>query len=151
MSRSKTNNQNAWFVRAGAVLPMAEKGIRNLQDPSNALRLVVIPGKAPASVVHYEDDGISQRYVEEYALIRIEKRVSGGRTVLDISAREGTYAGAPATRRISVVLEGVTAPPSSVRLNGTPLGADAVATDAGKVEITLPESSVTQALHLEIL
>ena len=89
--------------------------------------------------------------MEEYAITRIEKRVSGGRTVLDIGAREGAYTGAPATRRISVVLEGVTAAPSSVRLNGTPLGADAVATDAGKVEITLPESSVTQALHLEIL
>jgi Alpha-glucosidases, family 31 of glycosyl hydrolases len=146
-----TLDQNAWFVRAGAVIPMAEKGIRNLQDPSNALRLVVIPGKAPASVAHYEDDGLSQRYVEEYALTRIEKRVSGGRTVLDIGAREGTYAGAPATRRISVVLEGVTAAPSAVRLNGAPLGADAVTTNAGNVEITLPESSVAQALHLEIL
>ena len=144
-------DQNAWFVRAGAVIPMAGEGIRNLQDASNDLRLVVIPGKAPASVVHYEDDGISQRYVEEYALTRIEKRVSGRKTVLDVGAREGTYAGAPATRRFSVVLEGVTAVPSSVRLNGAPLATDAIGLRSGKVVVSLPESPAGEALHLEIL
>ena len=143
-------DQNAWFVRGGAVIPMAAKGIRNLQDPSNVLRLMVVPGNAPASIVHYEDDGISQSYVQDYALTRIEKRVSGKRTFITVGAREGSYAGAPETRRISVVLEGVAQKPASVKLNGQALSSEAVSVQDGKVEITLPESAVSQVLNVEI-
>ena len=148
---SYTLDQNPWFVREGAVIPMAEEGIRNLQDPSNALRLLVIPGKAPATIVHYEDDGISQSYVEDYATTRIDKTVSGNKTILTVAAREGTYTGAPSTRRISVVLEGVSAAPKSVVLNGNKIAPEAVCVGGGKVVVNMPELPASTTLCLEIV
>ncbi len=143
-------DQNPWFVRAGAVIPMAPEGIRNLQDATNALRLVIVPGKASSKIVHYEDDGISQSYVKDFATTVIEKTVSGRKTVLKIGAREGSYAGAPATRCISVVLEGVAKAPVAVRLNGAALPAEAVCVGGGKTAIALPESPASQPLTVEI-
>ncbi len=137
-------------MRGGAVLPLAEEGIRNLQDASNGLRLMVVPGSAACKIVHYEDDGISQSYEKEFARTVIEKSVSGRKTVLKIGAREGSYAGAPATRRISVLLEGVAVTPSAVLLDGTPLPTEAVCLGGGRVTITLPEAPADKAQVLEI-
>ncbi|MBR5905488.1 MAG: DUF5110 domain-containing protein [Bacteroidales bacterium] len=147
---SYTLDQNPWFVRGGAVLPLAEEGIRNLQDASNVLRLMVVPGSAACKIVHYEDDGISQSYEKEFAQTVVEKSVSGRKTVLKIGAREGSYAGAPATRRISVLLEGVDVKPSAVLLDGSPLPAEAVCLGGGRVTIVLPEAPADKAQVLEI-
>ena len=147
---SYTIDQNPWFVRGGAVLPLAEEGIRNLQDATNVLRLMVVPGSAACKIVHYEDDGISQSYEKEFAQTVVEKSVSGRKTVLKIGAREGFYAGAPATRRISVLLEGVDEKPSAVLLDGAPLPAEAVCLGGGRVTITLPEAPANKAQVLEI-
>lgn len=143
-------DQNPWFVRAGAVIPLAPEGIRNLQEQETGLRLMVVPGSAPCKIVHYEDDGISQNYVRGYASTSIEKSVSGRKTVLKIGAREGSYDGAPASRCISVVLEGVTKAPAAVRLNGTALPSDAVCVGGGKVSVCLPESPASRPLTVEI-
>ncbi|MBO4670670.1 MAG: DUF5110 domain-containing protein [Bacteroidales bacterium] len=145
-----TIDQNPWFVRAGAVIPMAPEGIRSLQDATNALRLMIVPGKASCKIVHYEDDGVSQSYVRDFATTEIEKTVSGSKTLLRIGAREGTYAGAPATRCLSVLLEGVTKAPAAVRLNGRALPSDAVCLGGGRIIITLPESPAAEALAVEI-
>ncbi len=143
--------ENPWFVRAGAVIPLAPEGIRNLQDPSNELRLMVVPGKASCSFEHYEDDGVSQSYVRDYAITHIEKTVSGRKTTLLVGAREGSWDGAPSTRRISVVLEGVSKAPAKVLLGGSALPEGAVCTTGGKVVVQLPESPVSQPLKIEIL
>ena len=145
-----TIEQNPWFVRGGAVIPLAEEGIRNLQDASNALRLMIVPGNAPCKIVHYEDDGISQSYEKEFAQTVVEKTVSGRKTVLKIGAREGSFAGAPATRRISVLLEGVPAAPAAVLLNGSPLPAEAICLGGGRLTLSLPEAPASEALNLEI-
>jgi hypothetical protein len=109
-----------------------------------------VPGKASSKIVHYEDDGISQSYVNDFATTVIEKTVSGRKTVLKIGAREGSYADAPATRCISVVLEGVAKAPAAVRLNGAALPAEAVCVGGGKTAIALPESPASQPLTVEI-
>ena len=146
-----TIDQNPWFVRSGAVIPLAEEGIRNLQDASNALRLMVVPGKEACKIVHYEDDGVSQSYGRDFATTVIEKSVSGNRTVLTVAAREGSYDGAPATRRVSVLMEGVSSAPASVRLNGSPLSSGAICIGGGRLTINLAETPVGEALTLEIL
>ena len=143
--------QNPWFVRSGAVIPMAEEGIRNLQDASNVLKLMIIPGKSACSIEHYEDDGISQSYERDYAVTKISKTVSGRKTILNIGAREGSYAGAPATRRISILLEGQHTAPSTVLVNGSPLPEDAVCAGGGRVSINLPEKAAVEAVKVEIL
>ena len=142
--------QNPWFVKAGAVIPLAPEGILNLQEPTNALRLLVVPGKAPCKIVHYEDDGISQAYGTEFATTVIEKSIRGGRMTLVIGARQGTWNGAPESRRLSIVLEGVDKAPRQVLVNGKLLDAAAVCTGGGRTVITLPESPASEALRVEV-
>ena len=145
-----TLEQNPWFVKAGAVIPMAPEGITNLQEQSNALRLMIVPGKASCKIEHYEDDGISQAYERVFATTTIEKSTSGGKTVVKIGPRKGSYAGAPSTRLISIELEGVNKAPAQVRCNGTALPASAVCTGGGRTTITLPEAPADEALRVEI-
>ena len=111
---------------------------------------MIVPGKAACSIVHYEDDGISQSYVKDYALTRIDKSVSGRKTTVRIAPREGSYAGACTTRRIILQMEGVGSAPASVKLNGSLLSPEAVCLGGGKLCINLPESSATEHLSVEI-
>ena len=129
---------------------MAAEGIRNLQDQSNELRLLVAPGKAACKIVHYEDDGVSQAYVKDFATTAIEKTVSGRKTVLTIGARQGSWDGAPSTRRISVVLEGVAKAPASVSVNGKAIEASAICTGGGKCVVILPEAPAASVQKVEI-
>ena len=145
-----TLEQNPWFVKAGAVIPMAPEGITNLQEQSNALRLMIVPGKAPCKIEHYEDDGVSQAYERVFATTTIEKSTAGGKTVVKIGPRKGSYAGAPSSRLISIELEGVNKAPAQVRCNGTALPASAVCTGGGRTTITLPEAPADEALRVEI-
>ena len=78
------------------------------------------------------------------------KSVSGRKTTLVVGARRGTWNGAPDTRRISIVLEGVNKAPSSVVVNGSALPASACCTGGGKTEITLPEASAAEAQRIDI-
>ncbi len=148
VSLDYTIGQNPWFVRAGAVIPLSAEGIQNLQQTSSELRLLVVPGKAACEIVHYEDDGISQSYETEYASTRISKKVSGRKTTLSIGAREGSYDGAPATRKLSIVLEGINAV-SSVKVNGMPLQSGAICSGGGKTVISLGEHPAETALKVE--
>ena len=141
--------ENPWFVRGGAVIPLAPAGIQNLQGDSGELRLMVVPGKAACSIVHYEDDGVSQAYGSEFATTAISKKCSGRKTVLDISARKGTYKGAPDSRCISVVLEG--AGKVSASMNGCELPGSAICTGGGRTVLSLGEHPVDVPVRLEII
>ena len=141
--------QNPWFVRAGAIIPLSREGIQNLQKPDSDLRLMVVPGKAASSIVHYEDDGISQSYGTQTATTIITKRSSGRKTVLEIGAREGSYKDAPERRSVSIVLEGVSNV-KSVKVNGLPLESGAVCTGGGRTVITLGDHPAAEALRVEI-
>lgn len=143
-------DQIPWFVREGAVIPLAEEGIQNLQTPSNRLRLLVVPGRAACRIEHYEDDGVSQSYERDYAKTTIKKTVSGGRLRLSIGACRGTFAGASDTRRISVLLEGVGSMPSRVELDGAALPSSCVRVECGRVVIDLPERPATEKIDLDI-
>ena len=66
---------------------------------------------------YYEDDGISQRYTTEFATTRITKRQEGAVIRAEIAAREGSYAGAPATRSYELRFP-ATFPPQRVTVNG---------------------------------
>ncbi len=110
--------QNAWFVKAGAIIPLAEEGIQNLQDKTNKYRIYVAPGKGHSEYVHYEDDGMSQAYPDAFAKTVISKTSSASSLTLEIGPREGSYKGMDAQRNISVILGGLQRKPSSVTLEG---------------------------------
>ena len=109
--------ENPWFVKAGAIIPMASPVISNLQEPSNVLRLLVAPGDGESSYIHYEDDGATQAYEAEFAVTEITKTSSASALSLKIAARKGSYKDMDCGRKISIILEGVY-PPKTVKLNG---------------------------------
>lgn len=115
-----TISENPWYVKAGAIIPLAAEGITNLQHEGNRWRIMVVPGNGKSEYVHYEDDGLTQNYINEFARTRIVKESSGNTLKLVVCPRKGSYKGMPDTRKLSVLLEGVTALPKSATVNGKP-------------------------------
>lgn len=116
-----TIDENPWFVREGAVIPLAGRKIRNLQEPSGELRLCVVPGPGRFDTTVYEDDGKTQAYPDAYATTDIHKTTTADFVEITVDARKGSYDGAPATRRISIEIQGAAAP-SKVIVNGSEAG-----------------------------
>jgi len=141
-------DQNPWFVRSGAVIPLAGEGLRNLQDKSDALRLLVVPGKSSFETRLYEDDGESQSYDTEYAFTRIRKYWKGSVLNLVVEPREGSFDGASTSRKISVVLEGQKELPRKVRLNSE--NVSDISLDGRRVLINLPSTPADQQVRLSI-
>ena len=111
-------SENPWYVRAGAIIPLAGKGITDLQTPGNEWRIMIAPGNGESSYVHYEDDGLTNSYDTEYATTLITSRASSRRTVVTVAPRCGSYRGMDAGRKLSVIFEGIGGTPSSVTVNG---------------------------------
>ena len=141
-------DQNCWFVKAGAIVPLAEEGIQDLQTATNAWRLYIAPGSGSSSYVHYEDDGVSQAYPTQFARTRIYKNASNSGLTVTVCAREGDYAGMPETRRLSLVLGGAARCPQAT-LDGQPLECryDAAAREA---TVILPEASASQPQTIQV-
>jgi len=140
-------SENPWFVKAGSVLPLAAADIRNLQEPSDVLRLLVVPGDGFSSYTAYEDDGISQAYEQQFATTKIDKYSDASSLTIEIGARQGSYTGMSGKRRVSVIVEGSYAP-LSVRVNGSDCswrydGASLA------VCIDLPESDASEPMRIE--
>lgn len=155
-----TLNENPWYVKAGAIIPMADENISSLQEKSNVLRLFVAPGDGESSYVHYEDDGETQAYSRDFAKTVITKQSSAAACRVEVGAREGNYEGMDPNRRLQVILEGVFVP-TSVSVNGKAISFANFAEDtpeqatwnySGKdlaVVVTLPEAAANQAVVVE--
>ncbi|MGN1212014.1 MAG: TIM-barrel domain-containing protein [Candidatus Cryptobacteroides sp.] len=115
-----TINENPYFIKAGAVIPMASPEIRSLQQHSNEIRFFVAPGGKDYETDLYEDDGHSQAYTEDFCITHLKKTCGKGSVTLTVSPREGSYEGADETRRIMVTFDGIL-PPEEIRVNGKPL------------------------------
>ena len=133
--------ENCWFVRAGAVIPMAREGIQSLQEKSNAFRVYVAPGRGRA--VYYEDDGVSEAYKTEYASTLIEKNASASGCTLTLAAREGYYKDMPSDREVTVVFGGLSRKPASVTLDGEALECSYDA-QTREASVKLPLSSAAE-------
>ena len=103
-----TIDENPWYLRAASVVPMCH-GLKNLQSITNSLDILVAPGEGECSYTHYEDDGVSQRYADEYAKTLIVNVCDASGQTVTVCPREGSYKGMPSTRRLSFVFEGVPA------------------------------------------
>ena len=141
-------DQNAWFVKAGAILPLAREGIQELQTPSNEYRIYVAPGKGRSSYVHYEDDGKSQAYPTDFATTTIRKNAAAGTLTVEIDAREGSYAGMLPTRKISLVLGGASRCPRA-SLGGVELECS-YNQETREATVSLPEAPASQALKVVV-
>ena len=142
-------DQNPWYVKSGAIIPLAPAGIENLQGGGSDLRLLVVPGEEGCCSV-YEDDGTTNKYDTQYATTPVSRQGN----VMTIDARKGSYDGAASERSISLVLEGRTEAPSAVLVDGkqvdfTVRPTPAVSTQA--VEITLPAMPASRKAVITIL
>lgn len=105
-----TINENPYFVKAGAVIPMAGTDIMNLQEQSDEIRLFVTPGEGEHRTSVYEDDGNTQAYDSEYAVTEIIKYSVADKVTVKVMPRKGHFNGISDSRRITIVLDGVVAP-----------------------------------------
>ncbi len=142
-------DENPWFVKAGSILPLAAEGIQNLQDKSDSLRLLIVPGTAVSSYTLYEDDEVSQAYTSRFATTHISKKGGNSSLTVEIAAREGSYKGMSDSRQFTIVLEGWKAAPAKVILNGKRVEAEHHVSKHG-VDVILPESSAKENLKIEI-
>lgn len=113
-----TIEENPYFVKAGAVIPMAGPQIMTLQKQSPELRLVVVPGHGESCAKVYEDDGSTQAYDTEYTVTEVTKMTTDTQVAVKVAPRRGSFEGMLPERKISVVLDGFYAP-SKVTVNGT--------------------------------
>jgi len=163
---SYTINENPWYVRAGAVIPMASEKITSLQSADNTLRLFVAPGHGSSTAKVYEDDGGTQAYVSEYATTAISKHSDIHGTHIEVSPRTGQFPSAATSRRVIIELANSYAP-TEVLFNGSPVrysrfaeressgneaSAEALWTYDGatlSVKIYLPETDVNERLTVD--
>ncbi len=111
-------DENPWYVRAGAIIPLAAEGTQSLQVPSDKLRIYIAPGLGRSAYVHYEDDGLSQAYEQAYSMVEFRKKTTSSSCVIEICGCVGEYAGMPLNRAYTVILGGLEKKPVSVKLDG---------------------------------
>ena len=141
-------DQNPWYVKAGSILPLAGKHIRNLQEPSDTLGILIVPGAGKSSFRLYEDDGVAKDYQSACAFTLLEKNASGNKLTVKIHAREGSYEGMPVRRNIYLQLEGLKTLPRKVLLNGKECGESRLSENA--VIVTLPPTDPAALSVIEV-
>ena len=114
-----TQAENPYFVKAGAIIPMYPKSVRNLQVASNSYVLTCVPGGDGEATI-YEDDGKSKDYASVYSTIKVTKRTEGNKVTITIAPRKGSFDGASATTSYEVRLP-ANYPPKAVRVDGKEL------------------------------
>ena len=141
--------QNPWYVKAGSIIPLASEEIMNLQEASDILGILVVPGEGKSSFLLYEDDGTSKDYEDSGAFTLLEKSRRGKKLSLSVSPRKGSFEGAPSSRRLYVVLEGVKTAPRKVFLNGKAEGE--VSVGDGRVKVVFPVTEASSLDRIEII
>lgn len=152
-----TIDENPYYARAGAIIPMYPPSVRNLQEPCDELILTIIPG-ADGNTAYYEDDGAGSDYLDRFAVTRIECRHDGTVTRIGIGAREGEYDGMGEMRNYTLRLLAVY-PPREVRIDGRPIeydrfgGADRWSYDGYDLALEIRTGAVAadRPLNIEIV
>ena len=142
-------DQNPWYVKAGSIIPLAGKDIPNLQERSDVLGILVVPGAGKSSFHLYEDCGDNKDYDSEYAFTFIEKKRTGNKLSIKIDPREGSYRGMTDSRELYVVLEGVTSLPRSIILNGEESGICVM--NENNITISFPKVKASEVNLIEVV
>ena len=111
-----TQAENPYFAKAGAIIPMYPKSVRNLQQTLSSYVLTFVPGGDGETTI-YEDDGNSKDYSSAYATTKVTKRTEDNKVVITVAPRKGTFEGATAKTTYELRLP-ANYPPKSVRVDG---------------------------------
>lgn len=128
MDLSYTLEENPWYVRASSLIPMTSPAIQSLQDVSDELYILAVPGDDDFQTRLYEDEGDNADYDRVYSFTKLSREKTATGIRITVGAREGDYEGALEQRRIRLVLPGFVAP-SGVRVNGEDLSYGRFAAD----------------------
>jgi len=118
-------NEYPIYVKAGAILPMYDESVKNLQENSNNLVLKVFPG-GDFTTKLYEDDGNNNDYKKSaFTFTPIQsKHVADNIFDVTIFPREGSFPEMIKTRNVEFQLYG-SLMPDSIKLNGKSITYDA--------------------------
>lgn len=111
-----TLDENPFFVRSGAIIPMNPANVRSLQTPCDTLVLTFIPGN-DGSLNYYEDDGETNEYKDKFATTKITKSSAGNDIKVSIAKRNGSFHNASDSRSYELRFP-ATMPPSKVTVGG---------------------------------
>ena len=116
----RTKRENAWFVKAGSILPLYPDDVTSIQtaDPAK-MALAVYPGAAAGEGELYEDAGEAADYETAFAKTRFAGQQKGASYTLRIGACKGSFPGLPETRTWEVRFVN-RMPPRAVTVNGRP-------------------------------
>ncbi len=114
------------FVRAGAFIPQADYKMGNTGDYTTAqytVQYFPVNG-VESSYTMYEDNCKSTRSLQDnqYSLITFTGADKDGNITIDIN-NKGTYTGAPAKKKMSIVVNNITAKPTQVTVDGKKVSA----------------------------
>jgi alpha-D-xyloside xylohydrolase len=131
------------FIKAGAIIPMANFALSTAFIPADSLNIHVYTGK-DGSFNLYEDDGITEAYRDKN-----EKRITAihfqqSTLALTIDAAKGTYANAPVERAYEIIFHGLSKP-VSLEVNGVKAKAIWNA-DKKTLSVLVPKTSVAKEL-----
>jgi prepilin-type processing-associated H-X9-DG protein len=118
IERSFAIDEYPIYVKAGAVLPMYNDQVMNLNGNDEQIVVTLFPGGSSKSTFNlYEDNGNDQLYATQYAVTPLTASLQGQEQTIVIGQRKGEYKGMPANRAFQVkVLSALM--PQSVTVNG---------------------------------
>ena len=124
---------NPWFVKAGAIIPMYPDSVKNLAAPgTDDLVLFVAPGADVGECEIYEDDGDNPDYATNFRKTQVVRE--GARVT--IAPRKGAY-----TLKFPLL-----AAPLSVKVNGAEIPWEYDAADLAVVVQTPPQDGVRKTV-----
>ncbi len=125
---SYTLAENPWYVRSSALIPMASPSIRTLQEASDELYILAVPGNEAFTTRLYEDGGENADYADAFSYTSLSREKTSSGIRVTVGVREGQFDGALDQRRIRLVLPGFRAP-AKVLVNGKELAYSRFAED----------------------
>ena len=121
VERSFALDEYPVYVKAGAILPLYNNKVSNLDGVAEEVIVTVFPGgSGNASSLFYEDNGNDKHYASQYATTRLESLRQESKLTVAIGARQGSYQGMPDARpfKVKVLASGI---PRAVTVNGSPV------------------------------
>ena len=116
VERSFALDEYPVYVKAGALLPMYNDTVKNLNANDEEVVLTVFPG-GNGEFSMYEDNGDDKNYATEFAVTPLRSIREGNTLTVSVGKRTGTYKDMPAARKFSVKVLASTAP-VAVTVNG---------------------------------
>lgn len=117
LQREFLTDQYPVYIKAGAIVPMYNNAVKNLEENPENITITVFPGEKGAGVL-YEDAGNDQDYQKKYATTLYDGQLINNNTYqLNIHPTQGSYTGIRKTKNYTIQLCGV-AVPEKIRVNG---------------------------------